>query len=163
MLASGMSLNEVCKRPRIKARTSESRVRSWALNPEHEFSSKYMRARELGYLRMADDILDVAADGRNDYMIRRNKDGEVEYVPDQEALGRSRLRVDTMKWMLSKALPKIYGDKVFSEVSGPGGGPIETRDTTPRATSEDHLANLARRYGGKGLTVIEGGKKSTAG
>jgi hypothetical protein len=25
---------------------------------------------------------------------------------------RDRLRVDTRKWLLSKALPKIYGDKV---------------------------------------------------
>jgi hypothetical protein len=29
-----------------------------------------------------------------------------------EAIARSRLRIDTRKWMLSKMLPKIYGDKV---------------------------------------------------
>jgi len=27
-------------------------------------------------------------------------------------VARDRLRVDTRKWLLSKALPKIYGDKL---------------------------------------------------
>ena len=44
---------------------------------------------------------------------------------------RSRLRVDTRKWLLSKALPKIYGDKVTAEISGPDGGPIKTEEQTP--------------------------------
>jgi hypothetical protein len=41
-----------------------------------------------------------------------------------------RLQVDTRKWLLSKALPKIYGDKLTAEVTGKDGGPIET-DATP--------------------------------
>jgi len=34
----------------------------------------------------------------------------------------------TCKWLLSKVLPKVYGDKTMLEHSGPDGGPIETHD-----------------------------------
>jgi hypothetical protein len=34
---------------------------------------------------------------------------------DAEHVQRSRLRLDTRKWLLSKALPKVYGDKVQSD------------------------------------------------
>ncbi len=37
-----------------------------------------------------------------------------------------RLQVDARKWMLAKALPNIYGDKLTAEVTGKDGGPIET-------------------------------------
>ncbi len=39
-------------------------------------------------------------------------------VGDHEHIHRSRLRVDTPKWVLAKALPKIYGDKIQTEISG---------------------------------------------
>lgn len=45
-------------------------------------------------------------------MARQREDGELEFVVDREHVGRSRLRVDTRKWLLAKALPKIYGDKL---------------------------------------------------
>ena len=35
-----------------------------------------------------------------------------------EFTARSRLRVDSRKWMLSKMLPKVYGDKLDHNVSG---------------------------------------------
>lgn len=56
---------------------------------------------------MADELLEIADDGSND--TTKNKAGEDSL--DAEWMARSRLRVDTRKWLLSKALPKIYGDK----------------------------------------------------
>lgn len=38
---------------------------------------------------------------------------------------RSRLRVDTRKWLLSKMLPKVYGDRAALELSGPDGKAIQ--------------------------------------
>jgi hypothetical protein len=46
-----------------------------------------------------------------------------------EALRRSALRIDARKWMLGKMKPKVYGDKVTTEHSGPGGGDIIIRAT----------------------------------
>jgi hypothetical protein len=40
---------------------------------------------------------------------------------------RDRLRVETRKWLLSKALPKIYGDKTTHEHAGKNGGPIQIK------------------------------------
>jgi hypothetical protein len=47
-------------------------------------------------------------DGTNDTYT--DEDGNTR--TDHDVIARSRLRVDTRKWLLSKALPKIYGDKV---------------------------------------------------
>lgn len=103
----------------------ESSVRAWALEDRDGFGAKYRRAREIGYLSMADEIIDIAHDGSNDWMERTNpRTGAVEEVPNHEHINRSRLRVDTLKWTLSKCLPKIFGDKIA--VTGADGGAVET-------------------------------------
>lgn len=42
-----------------------------------------------------------------------NADSKV--VADNEHINRSRLRIDTRKWIAAKLAPKIYGDKMVSE------------------------------------------------
>jgi hypothetical protein len=54
---------------------------------------------------------------------------------DHDHIARSKLRVDTRKWLLAKCLPKIYGDRVVNEVVGRDGGPIETKDTSDLETA----------------------------
>lgn len=66
---------------------------------------------------MADDLLDIVDDGTNDFVEREGKDG-LTTVVDHEHIQRSRLRAETRKWLLAKALPKIYGDKVDLKHSG---------------------------------------------
>ena len=71
-------------------------------------ADQYAQAREIGLEAMAHDILDIADDGMNDtYLDDR---GNVQVNAD--VIARSRLRVDSRKWLLSKLLPKKYGDKV---------------------------------------------------
>jgi hypothetical protein len=72
---------------------SERTMRTWALDPQHPFSPKYARGRELGYHKMADQLVEIADDTGID-------------------ANDKCIRVDTRKWLLSKALPKIYGDKL---------------------------------------------------
>lgn len=119
-LAEGQSLREVC---RGKGMPGETTVRSWAIDDVHGFSAQYAKAREAGYQLLADELLEIADDGSNDWMQRKNADGDSEDVVNHEHIARSRLRVDTRKWMLSKVLPKIYGDKVA--VTGGDGGPLQ--------------------------------------
>ena len=76
------------------------------MDPNHPFSPQYARAREIGHLKMADDLLEIADDASEDCQ-------------------RSWLRVDARKWLLSKAQSKIFGNKVQSEISGKDGGPID--------------------------------------
>jgi hypothetical protein len=120
-LSSGESLNAICKDEDMPA---ESTVRSWAIDPDHPITAKYARAREVGYLKMADELLEIADDGTNDYTERANDDGEPYKVVDHDHIARSRLRVETRKWLLSKALPKVYGDKTTTEVVGKDGAPL---------------------------------------
>jgi hypothetical protein len=103
----------------------ESTVRKWAIDNIDGFRERYTSARELGYHSMADEIFDIADDGRNDWMTRHNeRAGTSEEVPNNEHMNRSRLRVDTRKWFLAKVLPKIYGEKLA--LTGNDGGPMES-------------------------------------
>jgi hypothetical protein len=80
-LAQGKTLTSICKGAGMP---SEAAVRKWAMDGG-EFADKYARAREIGYHKMADDILNIA-----DH-------------PDERTVNRDRLRIDTRKWLLSKA------------------------------------------------------------
>jgi hypothetical protein len=121
-LADGESLNRICK---AAGMPSERTVRTWARTPEHPFPPKYARAREIGYLKLADELLEIADDGTNDWMRRTGKDGEdLGWAVNGEHIARSRLRVDTRKWLLSKCLPKIFGDRITAEHTGPNGSPV---------------------------------------
>ena len=46
---------------------------------------------------------------------------------DNALVQKQRLQVDSRKWMLSKLLPKQYGDKVTQELVGNPDAPIVTR------------------------------------
>lgn len=81
------------------------------------FAAQYARAREIGYHAMADELIEIADDGTNDWMERQGDDGAA-HVINGEHVQRSRLRLDTRKWLLSKALPKVYGEKLQTEHSG---------------------------------------------
>lgn len=108
-LCDGETLRAVCEPDDMP---KESTVRQWARDDVQGFHAQYVRARELGYLKMADDITDIADDGRNDWMKIKTRGGDEIDVVNREAVERSKLRVDARKWLLSKALPKIYGDKL---------------------------------------------------
>lgn len=59
----------------------------------------------------ADEITEISDDGTNDWMTIKRGGDEVD-VPNNEVLQRSRLRVDTRKWLMSKIAPKKYGEKI---------------------------------------------------
>lgn len=96
----------------------DSTVRGWILDNREGFSELYARAREMQFEVMSEDILEIADDGSNDWMDRHREYKGVDKVENAEAIARSRLRVDTRKWLLSKLAPKKYGDKVDHHVDG---------------------------------------------
>ena len=113
-LAHGKTLKETCRQDGMPP---ESTVRLWALDDVDGFAARYARAREIGYHSMADELLEISDDARNDWM-ERNAEENAGWEANGEHLQRSRLRVDTRKWMLAKALPKIYGEKQQVEHTG---------------------------------------------
>jgi hypothetical protein len=66
----------------------------------------------------ADELIDIADDGSNDWVRRENERGRVSYVVDKEHIARSRLRFEARQWVISKILPKTYGDKLQLKHSG---------------------------------------------
>jgi len=87
------------------------------------FFDKYARAREAQQERMAEEILDIADDNSRDTKTILKNGTEIQ-VEDTEWVNRSKLRVDTRKWLMSKLAPKKYGDKVQQQITGADGGPM---------------------------------------
>lgn len=76
---------------------------------------QYARACELRAEIIFDELLDIADDGRNDFVTKKlGGDVEIECL-NSENIQRSRLRIDARKWILSKMNPKKYGDKLDIE------------------------------------------------
>lgn len=94
----------------------ESTVRGWVNDDVHGFSAQYAHARNMGMDALADEILDIADDGRNDVVKEMNSAGEIVERVNFDHINRSKLRVDARKWLMSKIAPKKYGDKI--EVDG---------------------------------------------
>ena len=113
-LANGETLSSICRDPNMPGKTT---VLNWALGfhkiaEQNGFPDRYARARLIGYHGMGDELIDIADDGTNDWMERLDKNGEpAGWKVNNEAVQRSKLRVEARKWLLAKALPKIYGDK----------------------------------------------------
>lgn len=121
-LAEGNSLRSICK---AKGMPAASTVFGW-LRSDQAFLEQYARAREAQADALFDEILEIADDSRRDY--RKTEAGR-EF--DHEHVQRSRLRIDTRKWIASKLLPKKYGEKVDLSHSGPNGAPLVPAAVAP--------------------------------
>lgn len=106
-LAKGETLRSVCRTDHMP---DESTVRGWLVSNMGDFFPQYTRARDSGLDAMADELFDISDDGSNDYMDKMLNNGEIIEVVNAEHIQRSRLRVETRKWYLSKLAPKRYGD-----------------------------------------------------
>lgn len=108
-LAEGDSLRKICSDEDMPSKTSVFR---W-LAKNSSFRDQYAQAKEMGCQVWAEEIIDIADDGSNDWMEQLDKDGEVAgYRLNGEHVQRSKLRVDSRKWLLSKLAPKKYGDRM---------------------------------------------------
>lgn len=101
-------------------------------------AEQYAHARQMAYELLADEIVAIA-----DENYTTDEHGVRERL-SSEAIQRNRLRVDTRKWMLSKMLPKIYGDRQIQEVTGKDGGPIQLAAVDLRGLSDSELDDMQR-------------------
>lgn len=131
-LANGESLRSICRDEHMP---SDFAVRNWVIHDLNGFASHYTRARDAGLDVLADEVLEIADDGTNDWMEKQGKNGTSFIAENGEAMARSRLRFDARRWYLSKLAPKRYGDRQAVELSGS----IEIRDMS----DEDMRAELA--------------------
>ena len=119
-IAEGQSLRSILRDEDMPAMGT---VLRWLVVSE-EFLLQYTKAREVQAETLADEMQDIADDGSNDWMARQGKDGEnVGWVLNGEHVQRSRLRIETRKWIASKLKPKKYGDKLG--LTDGDGGPLQ--------------------------------------
>lgn len=118
-IAQGYTLREIDALPNMPSKTT---ILRWLAEHE-EFRDHYARAREVQAYAMEDEILEIAEDSRNDWVMRQGKDGESRLVFDEERVSRARVRIDARKWLMAKMAPKRYGDRVA--VTGKDGGPVK--------------------------------------
>ena len=105
-LAGGESLKSVCRDPKMP---SVQTIYDW-LNRYDEFLNKYRDARDKQLETYADEIIEIADDARNDWVEREGKNGKYTILNNEHVL-RSRLRIDTRKWIAERLKPKKYGTK----------------------------------------------------
>lgn len=72
----------------------------------------YTRAKQQQAEYMEGLLLEIADDSRNDYMEKIGKDGEAFPALNAEHIQRTRLRVDTRKWLMAKLHPRKYAESV---------------------------------------------------
>jgi hypothetical protein len=103
-LSYGEGLVKICKDPLMPHRSTV--IRWIAKHPD--FCDRYALAREAQADYLLEELIDIADDKENDTY----EDAKGNIRVDHENVNRSRLRVDTRKWVISKLAPKKYGDRV---------------------------------------------------
>jgi len=105
-IAEGESLVTICKDANYPCFRT---VFNW-INSKPEFLQLYARARESQLEKMAQEINEIADNTTEDANSRR-------------------VRVDTRKWLLSKLIPKVYGDATLLKHADPDGNALHVKVT----------------------------------
>jgi hypothetical protein len=102
------SLRSICREdgmPDLKT------VMRWLVKND-EFRQQYALAREAQQEMHQEEIKEIADDCTDDVqMLMGDGDADAPARINQSAIARAKLRIDTRKWIMSKMVPKKYGDK----------------------------------------------------
>ncbi len=101
-IALGRALHKLCEER--DDFPGEATVYRW-LEEHSNFREKYIRARERQAERRAEELI-LIADTEKDAAVARNM-------------------IDVRKWAAAKLLPKKYGDRTTTEITGANGAPIQ--------------------------------------
>ena len=117
-IAKGQSVVDICDDDWLPSQRTLYR----RLEADDEFRQRYARARDMQADTLFDEILQIADDGRNDWMERKSAENPG-WVENGEALRRSEIRINARKWMAGKLRPKAYGEKIG--LTDGEGGPLQ--------------------------------------
>lgn len=106
-IADGKSVRSVCKMDGMPCKAT---LFNW-LGQHADFRAKYDVAVLERAESYAEEIIDIADDGSNDWMSVNDPDNPG-YRFNGEHAQRSKLRLEARKWICAKMKPKKYGDKL---------------------------------------------------
>ncbi len=92
-LSDGESLRKICEDENMPVKST---VLKW-IRDKKELKDQYARAKEESADAFAEEMLQIA----DDVDLKNNN-----------SIQQARLKIDTMKWLMSKQKPKKYGDKL---------------------------------------------------
>lgn len=118
-IEKGKSLRSILKN---ESMPSSKTFYEW-LDSNEEKVKRYARATDLRTDILFDEIVDIAYNTEEGTTTKQTERGLE--ITTGDMLGHRRLKIDALKWSLSKLNPKKYGDKVQTEHSG------EIKGTTP--------------------------------
>lgn len=111
-IACGEAVSKICDAPGYPSRKT---FYGWVLRND-DLRERYETALVARHYALADETLEIA-----DEPVGSLESG----ATDSGAVQKQRLQVDTRKWILSKLVPKKYGDKITQELTGADGGPVQ--------------------------------------
>lgn len=152
-LSAGASLEASCKT--IVDAPHPATVLRWVEN-NPEMAQGYAQARARGYSLLADKMMTIAAETHSMVTVHaQDPDGNYLFNTDTtpalkqvlvplsaDVMASKRLQVDTLKWQLSKMLPKVYGDKTVTELTGANGGPMQVASVSLTGLSDAELEQM---------------------
>jgi len=112
-VAEGDSVRKVLRENKLICRTTFYEI----IDENEDLANQYIRACALREELIFDDILNISDKQDKDVYLDKDKND----VVDHNVIARSRLMVDSRKWMLGKMNPKKYGD--ISKLQVEGGDP----------------------------------------
>jgi hypothetical protein len=122
-IAMGRSLLSVCDEPHMPAAAA---ITYWCLVDLCGFRQKYKTACDIRAQLMAEELLDIIDDSRNDWITRVDKDGNERQVYNPENVARSTLRFTGRRWIISKLLPGVYGESMQLKHADADGGKLKS-------------------------------------
>lgn len=138
LISEGKSMRSACQE---KGMVAPKTIFAW-LRKYPEFNKQYDVATKERTEAMAEELLDIADDARNDFMADNYQEGKTPgYQLNGENIQRSRLRVDTRKFLMAKMKPKKYGEKLDLTTNGKdlptpilGAASVHTNPSNPETT-----------------------------
>lgn len=155
ILAMSESLDYACRQ--VQDAPHPATVLDW-VEKYPELGQQYASARVKGYTLLGDKIQQIASETHAIISVQEldpdgrplfNTDGtpllkQVLAPLSADVMASKRLQVDTLKWKLSKMLPKVYGDKTTTELTGAGGGPVQVAALSLNGLSDTELEAMER-------------------
>lgn len=89
-IREGQSLIKICKNKNLPNRDT---INTW-LNKDKDFSDKYVCAKELGFIKESYNLLEIVDN----------------VALTREAIMKAKLQYEARQWLLSKLIPKKFGN-----------------------------------------------------
>lgn len=135
-LAAAGSLRAVCRADDMPDRAT---VQRWVVDNVDDFAARYAHAKDLGIDEFVEETLEIADDGSNDYMATAHGP-----QLDSEHIARSKVRIETRRWLAERMAPKKYGLKQGLDLTN-SDGTLAVDEATRSARLAQLLASAQQR------------------